>query len=1221
MSEHIAEVIPALIDTLLSATTASSDDDRISVELDPAQLKIVAIHTSLLLRDGKAEIEKRAIATEDQELLAKLNHLGSALDTFRTPIIVVMSRTTAPPPDMPRDVDNYLTGNAFFEAGFDLITSSEGEFDDNLDHAIAHFEAAAMWLQRSVPAAWAMVQYNLGRAFSDRRRGDKGANEDRGIAHYEAALTVWSREDHTEDWADTHANLGAFYGHRVRGNRNSNLERAVGHFELALSVSASSYDPSVWQRRILDYANFRFRLQTGNRPAHQEAAARCFLSILDQVSPETDPLLWGDALHGLGTCFNERLVGPRAENAERSVACFKAALSVRSQAEDEERWLATLNNLGNTYVLQADLGEAGAADRAIRCFEDVLDAASRRNDVRQWVATMENISNAWAARDQGDRADNLETAITCVERALEAYPLELGPTGRAGCLYSLGNLYRDRLRGDRAENLEFAHANLAAALKLRRGSGNREEWAENLLAISNVMWQRLRGSRPENIERAIDLAGQALDVIDEQSYPNLWGTIKNLLGVLYRDRIRGDPAENVDRAIAHHLDALRVRTFTSSPTRWAISKNNLAAAYRIRLNGKRADNIEEAIKAYQAAATVWNEHSHPSEWAMLQMNLANAFYERPDGDARSNKQTALAGFLAAIPTLKVRDPARALAVQIAAGWCHWFLDDTDAAYASWQEALSWRETLLVNGTTQETRGEAALFAGDLPVLLAMIEVSRGELVRAVETLERGRALALREALSLDDIWLDDASEASRLAIRDARAALSAVREQAAIGAPDRIRSIRDWDSRIEQAQAALADALERARESAGFIPPSPLDFAELAELSPPGGAIVIFAAGVESGVAFVVTSHGEASVSPVAVQLPDASDAALQHLVADWADVYALQLEAHDDGPKILAHINSALEVLLSELWNAVIEPVVRCMSAIGLEDRAPLVLMPQGVLSLLPLHAAGYVADGSLRTLLDSRIVSYAPSGFSLRTVEQRLRGYRMSRRSSDENGSPTHLFGTFNPGKGGPSSLDAAEEIELPCLQALFSLAGRSAQCCVGQPSLGHPEPTATLEHVLAGVASADYVHFACHGYFDSWRPEHSGLHLADGEMLTQSMIVGRLRLDQCRLVTLSACETAMVDVARLPDEFIGLPSAFLQAGACGVIGTLWSVFDEPTAALMGRIYQLHLGDDALTPAAALREAVLEARDGRLGLCGADGRRLASMPLSWAAFVHYGI
>ena len=48
------------------------------------------------------------------------------------------------------------------------------------------------------------------------------------------------------------------------------------------------------------------------------------------------------------------------------------------------------------------------------------------------------------------------------------------------------------------------------------------------------------------------------------------------------------------------------------------------------------------------------------------------------------------------------------------------------------------------------------------------------------------------------------------------------------------------------------------------------------------------------------------------------------------------------------------------------------------------------------------------------------------------------------------------------------------------------------------------------------------------------------------------------------------------------MGLPAAFLELGAGGVIGSLWEVSDLATALLMARFYELHI-DKGLAPAMA--------------------------------------
>ncbi|MET9248020.1 CHAT domain-containing protein [Nonomuraea sp. NPDC003709] len=92
-----------------------------------------------------------------------------------------------------------------------------------------------------------------------------------------------------------------------------------------------------------------------------------------------------------------------------------------------------------------------------------------------------------------------------------------------------------------------------------------------------------------------------------------------------------------------------------------------------------------------------------------------------------------------------------------------------------------------------------------------------------------------------------------------------------------------------------------------------------------------------------------------------------------------------------------------------------------------------------------------------------------------------------------------------------------------------------------------------------------------------------LAGDAVLTVADLAG-LGLD-ARLVILSACETA-VPGTMLPEEVIGLPTAMLQAGTAGVVGSMWAVLDSRALLLMAAFCEKWRGD-GLSPADALRAA----------------------------------
>lgn len=127
---------------------------------------------------------------------------------------------------------------------------------------------------------------------------------------------------------------------------------------------------------------------------------------------------------------------------------------------------------------------------------------------------------------------------------------------------------------------------------------------------------------------------------------------------------------------------------------------------------------------------------------------------------------------------------------------------------------------------------------------------------------------------------------------------------------------------------------------------------------------------------------------------------------------------------------------------------------------------------------------------------------------------------------------------------------------------------------------------------------------------------------------------------LIVASACETAVYDVTRAPDEALGLPAGLLYAGATTVIGSLWSIFDQSTALIVSRFYANHFhgdpddGEGPMPVARALaraqrwmRDASAEelhkfARDMQLpDLPALNGDHpLAEHPSHWAAFVIVG-
>jgi CHAT domain-containing protein len=209
-------------------------------------------------------------------------------------------------------------------------------------------------------------------------------------------------------------------------------------------------------------------------------------------------------------------------------------------------------------------------------------------------------------------------------------------------------------------------------------------------------------------------------------------------------------------------------------------------------------------------------------------------------------------------------------------------------------------------------------------------------------------------------------------------------------------------------------------------------------------------------------------------------------------------------------------------------------------------ILIPHFLLHLLPLHALP-LPDERDKCLLDKfpRGVSYAPSCQLLQLTEKQ------------ERLDFSCFFGIQNP----TQNLTYAN-LEVQIVRRFFEPAYILVEKDAKKDVLS---TIPQIEHLRA----AHCVHFSCHGKFNFESPLKSELLLADEESLTLGEIFG-LDLSQCRLVTLSACETGINSPNGLSDQYIGLPSGFLYAGSPSVVSSLWRVNDLSTCFLMIKFYE---------------------------------------------------
>ncbi|NEO46486.1 MAG: CHAT domain-containing protein, partial [Moorea sp. SIO4A3] len=286
----------------------------------------------------------------------------------------------------------------------------------------------------------------------------------------------------------------------------------------------------------------------------------------------------------------------------------------------------------------------------------------------------------------------------------------------------------------------------------------------------------------------------------------------------------------------------------------------------------------------------------------------------------------------------------------------------------------------------------------------------------------------------------------------------------------------------------------------------------------------------------------------------------LDNLV-NWANGYLVSYnnEKYDWKNNLSNRLHSLAEILhIDEIIEQIPE---KC-------DR--LILIPHQYLHLFPLHALpinSKEGEATSQILMDRfpEGVSYAPSCQLLQLAQTRKRP------------NFTHLFAVQNP-TADPKLVYTNIAVEV--ITHYFN-----------------PTDTEVLVENAATKAAIDSkplntyhcVHFSCHGYFNYDKPRKSALILADAHFTLDAIFA--LKLEQCRLVTLSACETGLIDFQNNSDEYIGLPSGFLVAGSPAVVSSLWKVEEVSTALLMIKFYQNLLKPMSL--ALALNQAQLWLRD----------------------------
>lgn len=822
-----------------------------------------------------------------------------------------------------------------------------------------------------------------------------------------------------------------------------------------------------------------------------------------------------------------------------------------------------------------------------------------------WATIQDSLGKAYCDRIRGERADNLEKAIEHYLAALNVH--EILSKDWAETQRDLGTAYCERIKGEQAQNLEDAIRCFSNALKVFTPKDLLKDWAKTQHNLGGAYFFRIRGKKAENLEKAICCLLAASQEYTREADPQDWADTQIVLSGVYCTRIQEESEENIEAAIRCCLSALEVLTRSTDPQRWAQIQNNLGGAYlrRSRLKGGAVDDFEQAITCFNAALLQYTREPFQEKWAQIQNNLGAAYDEqRKITEAIKHYQLALEIYKPTAFPIKCLRTGRnlGLAASEIGDWAT-ALQGLDYAIQAVEQSHSW-------AVSQKSKQEILENNIGIYELIIAACILIGQPEKAVEYAERSKARNLVELLANRDVYpqgevpseiitqldrlrremlvmqpQEDSEEIGNLAGEQATTNDTQARSQVFTNS---LIELNPTQSYLNTLQQQLAEVLEQIKP---YDPNfsitqkvKPIQFSEIQDLLDDRTAILEWYISGPFFRTFIITRDNP---QPSVFYSSKTDRKKLEEWAENYRHSYTKQKERW-----------------VSELNNQLAE-LSRILHIDEIVDRIPphitqLILIPHRWLHLFPLHALP-VSDAVVRSRralpenseLDDRPpdgyrlldcfpngVRYAPSCQLLQLAQKRQLPQ-----------SQQNLFAIQDPTEDLPYT-----NLEVKVIQSKF------------KPAHVLQKATATKAALTQGEAlkTAHYAHFSCHGSFNFAEPLKSALILAnaveaiiqpntveatnelsqkeadrylpwregktvDGDKcLTLIDIFEKLNLPQCRLVTLSACETGLTTFDSRSDEYIGLPSGFLYAGSPSVVSSLWSVSDLSTAFLIIKFYE---------------------------------------------------
>ncbi|MEM9775671.1 MAG: CHAT domain-containing protein [Chloroflexota bacterium] len=703
---------------------------------------------------------------------------------------------------------------------------------------------------------------------------------------------------------------------------------------------------------------------------------------------------------------------------------------------------------------------------------------------------------------------------------------------------------------------------------------------------------------------AIKAYQDALEVIDPQKHRDLVLEIHSHIGSLFSMQFAQNP-EAIEQAIYHLSKIIEV-------SEYQVHANGLALLYKIRTIGDRLENWHAQMKYLGMALSLTNKFSQSKRWASINNEVGLAWQNQPNGNFDEQLDKSVACFQASIDALGENRGDTWIKTQTFLSQAYLFQENYTLAEKHARKALGQCD----DSTSSEVYRKAiqaitSIMSYDLKDHTAEQQKEALELLKladkridpitqpeAAADIERSRAIVLKNLIEHGETErLTDLTKSTGrgkqilgqthpdrrmvfckleaeafMSTRNFANAIAPLEEALGIGheylqhstsIDGRLETIREtgslggllgyclaMENRLEEALIALerGKGLVWDQSNSG----KKISFSDVKALVPENGVLLFGCFSSSPGIVIIVSEEHISQVrlpnfgkpELMALQRGENFDEAL----GGWLLKYLERDSERAAWEKLILQFG---QQIYKVLW----EPILSAMDKHSFTEDGEIVWFHQGGSSIFPLHAAWTGNQASQTWLIDDYTIRFASSVKSLLGKTQ----------TKDTKQNITVI--------SNPENDLAGAELENSFVTDAFE--GKELNLIRGN----HATPAS----VISAFEASDILHVAAHAVFNFSDPWQSHVRLANQTKLTvlECMNISRMP----NLVSLGACETGLVKVSAVEDEFLGMSTLFLRAGAHSVLATLWPIADRVSPFLIGRFYEEYTSGKS--PARALRDA----------------------------------